>query len=111
MQAAAALAEPSADCVTNHGEFARKLKSAIGHGRRKNVIAAEHNLIQKSDTGEIESLVDEVIAANAKAVQEIVSGGKKSKKALSFLLGQVMQKSKGQANPKIVSEILNKKLA
>ncbi len=83
----------------------------VGSTKAPDVIATEGNLVQKSDAGEIELLVDEVIAGNAKAVQEVASGGKKSKKSLSFLLGQVMQKSKGQANPKIVSEILNKKLA
>jgi aspartyl-tRNA(Asn)/glutamyl-tRNA(Gln) amidotransferase subunit B len=41
---------------------------------------------------------------------DVTSGGKKEKKARGFLLGQVMQKTKGQANPKIVSEILAKKL-
>ena len=74
------------------------------------MIAEELNLLQKNDAGEIESLVDEVIAANEKAVADIKEGGKKSKKAIGFLMGQVMQKSKGQANPKVVSEILNKKL-
>jgi aspartyl-tRNA(Asn)/glutamyl-tRNA(Gln) amidotransferase subunit B len=73
-------------------------------------IAEKHNLIQKSDAGELEAIVDEVLAANAKAVEDVKSGGKKSKKARGFLLGQVMQKSKGQANPKVVSEILDKKL-
>ncbi|NIA17459.1 MAG: Asp-tRNA(Asn)/Glu-tRNA(Gln) amidotransferase subunit GatB, partial [Planctomycetes bacterium] len=72
--------------------------------------ATEHNLIQKSDAGEIELLVDKVIAANPKAVEEVTSGGKKSKKSLNFLLGQVMQKSGGRANPKIVAEILNRKI-
>ena len=74
-------------------------------------IAEKLNLIQKSDAGEIETLVDYVIAENAKAVEEVKAGGKKCKKARGFLLGQVMQKSKGQANPKIVSEILDKKLS
>jgi aspartyl-tRNA(Asn)/glutamyl-tRNA(Gln) amidotransferase subunit B len=82
----------------------------VGTGKRPDTIAAEQNLIQKSDVGQIELLVDEVIAANPKAVEDVADGGKKSKKALSFLLGQVMQKSGGQANPKIVSEILDKKL-
>jgi aspartyl-tRNA(Asn)/glutamyl-tRNA(Gln) amidotransferase subunit B len=75
------------------------------------VIADEKNLVQKSDAGEIETLVDEVIAANEGAVEDIKSGSKKAKKAMGFLLGQVMQKSKGQANPKVVSQILNKKLS
>ena len=73
-------------------------------------IAAEHNLIQKSDAGELEKIVEQVLKENAQAVEDVVSGGKKSKKARGFLLGQVMQKTKGQANPKVVSEILDKKL-
>ncbi len=74
-------------------------------------IAEKLNLIQKSDAGQIEALVDQVITENSKAVEDVKAGGKKCKKARGFLLGQVMQKSKGQANPKIVSEILDKKLS
>jgi aspartyl-tRNA(Asn)/glutamyl-tRNA(Gln) amidotransferase subunit B len=73
-------------------------------------IAEELNLIQKSDAGELETIVDQILAENPKAVDDVKSGGKKSKKAQSFLLGQVMQKTKGQANPKVVSRILEKKL-
>ena len=73
-------------------------------------IAETKDLIQKSDTGEIEALVDQVLAENAQAVGDAKSNPKKAKKAMGFLMGQVMQKSKGQANPKIVSQILNKKL-
>jgi len=74
-------------------------------------IAKELDLIQKSDAGELESFVEAVLAENEKAVEDVRSGGKKSKAAKGFLLGQVMQKTKGQANPKVVSEILNKKLS
>jgi len=73
-------------------------------------IARELNLIQKSDAGELEVFVEAVLAENEKAVEDVRSGGKKSKAARGFLLGQVMQKTKGRANPKVVSEILNKKL-
>jgi aspartyl-tRNA(Asn)/glutamyl-tRNA(Gln) amidotransferase subunit B len=73
-------------------------------------IAEELNLIQKSDAGELETIVDQVLAENTKAVDDVKSGGKKSKKARGFLLGQVMQKTKGRANPKVVSQILAKKL-
>jgi aspartyl-tRNA(Asn)/glutamyl-tRNA(Gln) amidotransferase subunit B len=74
------------------------------------IIAQEHNLIQKSDAGELESIVEKVLAENPQAVGDVTGGGKKSKKARNFLLGRVMQKTKGQANPKVVSEILAKKL-
>jgi aspartyl-tRNA(Asn)/glutamyl-tRNA(Gln) amidotransferase subunit B len=79
-------------------------------GRDPNIIAEENNLIQVSDTGELENMVDETIAANEKAVAEFQAGGKKAGKARGFLLGQVMQKTKGQANPKIVGDLLDKKL-
>jgi aspartyl-tRNA(Asn)/glutamyl-tRNA(Gln) amidotransferase subunit B len=74
-------------------------------------IAESHNLLQKSDAGELEVIVDKVLAENASAVGEVKAGGKKSGKARGFLLGQVMQKTKGRANPKVVSEILDKKLS
>ena len=59
----------------------------------------------------LESLIDQVIADNPKAVAEATSGSKKAKKSAGFLMGQVMQRSKGQANPKVISEILNKKFS
>ncbi len=78
--------------------------------KKPEIIAEELNLIQQSDAGELEAMVDEVLAENPKAVDDVKSGGKKSKKARGFLLGQVMQKTKGTANPKVVSEILDSKL-
>ncbi len=72
--------------------------------------AKEMNLIQSSDSGEIEALVDAVIAEQAQAVQDVVQETKKAKKARGFLMGQVIQKSGGQANPKIVAQILSQKL-
>ena len=74
------------------------------------VLAAELNLIQKSDSGELELILDQVLAEHAAAVEDVQTGGKKAKKAQGFLLGQVMQKTKGQANPKVLSELLAKKL-
>ena len=70
----------------------------------------KHNLIQKSDASELEAIVDQVLAENPNAVADVTSDGRKSKKARGFLLGQVMQKTGGRANPKVVSEILGKKL-
>jgi len=75
-------------------------------GKEPEVLAEELSLIQKSDADELEAIVDQVLTENPKAVEDVTGGGKKSKKAKGFLLGQVMQKTKGQANPKVVSEIL-----
>ena len=71
-------------------------------------IAAQRNLMQVSDTSALDGLVEEVLAANAQAVDEYKSGGKKAKKARGFLLGQVMQKSKGQANPKVAGQLIDR---
>jgi aspartyl-tRNA(Asn)/glutamyl-tRNA(Gln) amidotransferase subunit B len=87
------------------------LEQMVKTGKGPQDLAKELNLVQKSDAGELETIVDRILADNPNAVQDVTSGGKKSKKARGFLLGQVMQKTKGQANPKIVSEILNRKLS
>jgi aspartyl-tRNA(Asn)/glutamyl-tRNA(Gln) amidotransferase subunit B len=86
------------------------LQAMVETGKTPDQLAAELNLVQKSDAGELEAVVDHVLAENAEAVRDVVEGGKKSKKAKGFLMGQVIQKTKGQANPKVVSEILERKL-
>ncbi len=72
-------------------------------------LAEKLNLLQKSDAGEIEAIVDKVIADNPKAVED-AKDGKKAEKSRSFLVGQVMRASKGRANPQVINEILNRKL-
>ena len=57
--------------------------------------------------GAIEKIIDEVIAANPKQVEQY-RGGKKT--VIAFFVGQVMKASKGQANPQLVNELLAKKL-
>ncbi len=84
--------------------------SVVDLNKTPEEIAKEHNLVQKSDAGELEGIVEQVLKENPGAVEDVTSGGKKSKKARGFLLGQVMQKTGGQANPKVVSGILEKKL-
>jgi len=85
-------------------------EAMVATGKEPEALAEELNLIQKSDAGELEQIVDQVLEENPKAVEDVTAGGKKSKKAMGFLLGQVMQKTKGQANPKVVSEIFARKL-
>ncbi|MEF9944442.1 MAG: Asp-tRNA(Asn)/Glu-tRNA(Gln) amidotransferase subunit GatB, partial [Burkholderiaceae bacterium] len=65
-------------------------------------------LKQISDSGAIEALIDDVLAANAKMVEEFRSG---KEKAFNALVGQAMRATKGKANPAQVNEILRKKLA
>ena len=73
-------------------------------------VAQTEGLLAVTDSGAIETWVDEAIAANAQAVEEFRSGGKKARKAYGFLMGQVMQKSRGAAQPGRVKELLDAKL-
>ena len=76
-------------------------------GKNAAAIVEEKGLSQVSDTGAIEALADEVIAANPGPVADYRSG---KTSALNFLKGQLMKLSKGKANPAIAGEILEKKL-
>ena len=77
-------------------------------GRTASAIIEAEGLKQISDTGELEMLIDEVIAGNQKQV-ETYRGGKTG--VLGFFVGQIMKATRGQANPKVVNELLRKKLA
>jgi aspartyl-tRNA(Asn)/glutamyl-tRNA(Gln) amidotransferase subunit B len=65
-------------------------------------------LRQMSDSGEIERIVDEVLAANPKSVEEFRAG---KEKAFNALVGQVMKATRGKANPAQVNELLRAKLS
>jgi aspartyl-tRNA(Asn)/glutamyl-tRNA(Gln) amidotransferase subunit B len=74
-------------------------------------VIAQRGLKQVSDSGALEKIVDEIIAANAGQVEQYRAADEgKQKKLLGFFVGQIMKASKGQANPGLVNEILTKKL-
>jgi aspartyl-tRNA(Asn)/glutamyl-tRNA(Gln) amidotransferase subunit B len=76
-------------------------------GKSAHAIVEEQGLVQVSDTGEIDALIDGVIAGNPEQLASYRSG----KDALfGFFVGQVIKASKGKANPKIVNERLRAKL-
>jgi aspartyl-tRNA(Asn)/glutamyl-tRNA(Gln) amidotransferase subunit B len=76
-------------------------------GKPAKLIVEEKGLVQVQDESAIESAVDKVLVANPKEV-EAFKGGKT--KLMGFFVGQVMRETKGKANPKIVNELLNRKL-
>ena len=76
-------------------------------GRAAGVIVQEKGLEQVSDSGAIEALCDQAIAASAKAVAEYKAG---KAQAINSIKGQVMKLSQGKANPQLVGEILARKL-
>jgi aspartyl-tRNA(Asn)/glutamyl-tRNA(Gln) amidotransferase subunit B len=76
-------------------------------GKTAAAIIEEQGLVQLSDSGEIDSIIDQVLAANPQQV-ESYRAGKES--LFGFFVGQVMKASKGKANPKVVNERLKEKL-
>ena len=95
---------------TINGKQAKEIfiKMLDGESGSPREIADKHGMKQMTDTGAIESIVDEVIAANPAQVEQYKSG---KVGLLGFFVGAVMKKTGGTANPAVVNEILRKKLS
>ena len=94
------------------GKIAKQVFEAMcaGEGNADTIIEAR-GLKQVSDSGELEAMVDEVIASNAAQVEQyLAADDAKRKKLTGFFVGQIMKLSRGQANPKMVNELLLRKL-
>ncbi|WP_029526596.1 Asp-tRNA(Asn)/Glu-tRNA(Gln) amidotransferase subunit GatB [Polaromonas glacialis] len=89
---------------------ARQVFDALwtGEGQDVDALIDAKGLKQMSDTGELETIIDGVLAANARNVEEVRAG---NSKAFNALVGQAMKATKGKANPAQVNELLKKKLA
>ena len=94
---------------TISGKMAKDVFDAIwaGEGDADSIIE-KRGLKQVSDTGELEKIVDGVLAANPKSVEEYRAG---KEKAFNALVGQAMKATKGKGNPAQINEILKRKLA
>lgn len=93
---------------TISGKIAKEVLAMMFEtGKDAEAIVREKGLTQVSDTGLIEKAVEKAIAANPAAVAEFKAG---KQKALGALVGAVMKETGGKANPKVVNEILQKKL-
>ncbi|MHB8895189.1 MAG: Asp-tRNA(Asn)/Glu-tRNA(Gln) amidotransferase subunit GatB, partial [Candidatus Geothermincolia bacterium] len=90
------------------GKMAKEvLREAFDTGKGPREIVDTTGLSQIADGSEIESVVDEVIAENPDAATDLLEG---KEQALKFLMGQVMKKTRGKANPEMASDVLKKKL-
>jgi len=99
--------------ISNNG--AKQVFDALWSGEssgeaqaRVDAIIEAKGLKQMSDTSELEKILDDILAANAKSVEEFRAG---KEKAFNALVGQAMKATKGKANPATVNELLKKKLA
>ncbi len=107
-EALAALVKRLAD-GTLSGKMAKEVFDAMWAGEgATDAIIEQRGLKQLSDAGEIEKRVDEVLAANAKLVDDYRAG---KDKAFNALVGQVMKATQGKANPSQVNEILRRKIS
>ena len=98
---------------TISNKIAKDIFQAIWEEKATDEAAADRiieakGLKQISDSGALEAILDEVMAANQKSVDEFRSG---KEKAFNALIGQAMKATKGRANPQQVTELLKKKLA
>ena len=94
---------------TISNNIAKKVFEALWNGEGVNAddIIDKQGLKQITDTGAIEQIIDEVLAANQKSVEEFRAG---KDKAFNALVGQAMKATKGKANPQQVNDLLRKKL-
>ncbi len=94
------------------GKIAKQVFEAMWQGQGSaDAIIEARGLRQVSDSGALQTIVDDVIGANARQVQQYLEADEaKRKKLVGFFVGQVMKLSKGQANPQVVNELLAKKL-
>ncbi|MHB8668207.1 MAG: Asp-tRNA(Asn)/Glu-tRNA(Gln) amidotransferase subunit GatB [Burkholderiales bacterium] len=94
---------------TISGKMAKDVFDAMWAGEGDaDAIIEQRGLKQVSDAGELETIVDGVLAANPKSVEEFRAG---KEKAFNALVGQAMKATKGKGNPAQINEILKKKLA
>jgi aspartyl-tRNA(Asn)/glutamyl-tRNA(Gln) amidotransferase subunit B len=105
---AALISRISDGTISNNG--AKQVFEALwsGEGSDVDTLIEAKGLKQMNDTGALEAILDEVLAANAKSVEEFRAG---KDKAFNALVGQAMKATKGKANPAQVNELLKKKLA
>ncbi|WP_295644652.1 Asp-tRNA(Asn)/Glu-tRNA(Gln) amidotransferase subunit GatB, partial [uncultured Methylibium sp.] len=104
---AALIARIADGTLSNNG--ARQVLEVLWSGETDvDAVIEAKGLKQMSDTGELERIVDEVLAANPRSVDEYRAG---KDKAFNALVGQAMKASKGKANPAQLNELLKKKLA
>ncbi|HRA92085.1 MAG TPA: Asp-tRNA(Asn)/Glu-tRNA(Gln) amidotransferase GatCAB subunit B, partial [Acinetobacter sp.] len=94
---------------TINGKIAKQVFGFMweAEGKSADDIIAEKGLKQETDTGAIEAIIKDVLAANEKMVEEYKSG---KEKAFNGLVGQVMKAAKGKANPAQVNELMKRLL-
>ncbi|NET49905.1 MAG: Asp-tRNA(Asn)/Glu-tRNA(Gln) amidotransferase GatCAB subunit B, partial [Merismopedia sp. SIO2A8] len=93
---------------TISGKIAKEiLPELLSQGGSAKELVERKGLIQISDKGQLEAIIDEVISAHPKELEQYRNG---KTKLQGFFVGQVMKKTSGRADPKLTNQILGKKL-
>jgi aspartyl-tRNA(Asn)/glutamyl-tRNA(Gln) amidotransferase subunit B len=92
---------------TISGKIAKEVFPDMLKGKDPEIIINEKNLVQISDSSEIEKIINKILDNNETEVQQYIDG---KEKVFGFFVGQVMRETQGKANPKLVNEILREKL-
>ena len=102
-------ARTAKDLFTEFWEESKAKEFSVNGGSAEKVdeLVAKRGLTQLSDTEEIDAIIDQVLAANQKSVEEFRAG---KEKAFNALVGQAMKATKGKGNPTAINEILRRKL-
>ena len=98
--------------LINKGVLSSKLAKAVfeemvASGKTPEAIVKEKGLEQISDQGALEAIVDETLVENPKSIEDFRAG---KDRALGFLVGQIMKKTKGKANPAMINDLLKEKM-
>ncbi len=95
---------------TVSGKAGKTVFTALWNGENDgnvDAIIKAKGLVQMNDTGELSAMVDEMLAANLQQAEDFKNG---NQKLMAFFVGQMMKKTQGKANPKMVNELIREKL-
>ncbi|MGW8288317.1 MAG: Asp-tRNA(Asn)/Glu-tRNA(Gln) amidotransferase subunit GatB, partial [Desulfobulbales bacterium] len=94
---------------TISGKIAKSVfMDMMASGKDAETIVKEKNLVQVSDEGELLTMVKEIIAANPSQAADYRAG---KTKLMGYFVGQLMQKTKGKANPKLANQLFSQELS
>jgi aspartyl-tRNA(Asn)/glutamyl-tRNA(Gln) amidotransferase subunit B len=97
------------DQGTISGKIAKSVfMDMMASGKDAETIVREKNLVQVSDEGELLTMVKEIIAANPSQAADYRAG---KTKLMGYFVGQLMQKTKGKANPKLANQLFSQELS
>ena len=92
---------------TISSKIAKKVFKAITDGEEPSAWVKAKGLIQLSDPDQLNPIIKSIVDDNSQSVEDFKNG---KDRAVGFLIGQIMKQTKGQANPKVVNQLLMKEL-